>query len=60
LALPEIILSTEVRQKRLNEFRKNYDENVMDKNLGKEKTRIIATLSQYFDREMILEAEYAV
>jgi hypothetical protein len=54
------ILSTEERQKRLNEFRKNYDENDIDENLRKEKTRIIATLSQYFGRGMILEDEYAL
>jgi hypothetical protein len=42
------------RQKRLDEFHKNYDENILDENLRKEKTRVIATLSQYFEREMIL------
>lgn len=54
---PDMVLSSEERQKRLAEFHKNYEENVLDENLRKEKTRIIATLSQYFDREMILADE---
>jgi hypothetical protein len=52
--LPYMVLNSEERQERLDEFHKNYDENVLDENLKKEKTRIITTLSQYFDREMIL------
>ena len=52
-----MVLSSEDRQKRLEEFHKNYDENVLDENLRKEKTKIIETLSQYFDREMILADE---
>jgi hypothetical protein len=52
--LPYMVLNSEERQERLDEFHKNYDENVLDDNLKKEKTRIITTLSQYFDREMIL------
>ena len=55
--LPDMVLSSEEGQKRLDEFHKNYDKNVLDENLRKEKTRIIATLSQYFDREMILADE---
>lgn len=55
--LPDMVLSSEDRQKRLEEFHKNYDENVLDENLRKEKTKIIETLSQYFDREMILADE---
>lgn len=46
-----MILSSEERQKRLDEFHKNYDENVLDENLRKEKILVIATLSQYFDRD---------
>jgi hypothetical protein len=55
--LPYMVLNSEERQERLDEFHKNYDENVLDENLRKEKTRIITTLSQYFDREMILADE---
>jgi hypothetical protein len=55
--LQDMVLSSEDRQKRLEEFHKNYDENVLDENLRKEKTKIIETLSQYFDREMILADE---
>ena len=55
-----MVLSSEERQKRLDEFHKNYDENVLDENLRKEKSRIIATLSQYFDREMVLADEYLI
>lgn len=55
-----MVLSSAERQERLDEFHKNYDENVLDENLRKEKTRIIATLSQYFDREMILADECLV
>jgi hypothetical protein len=47
-----MVLSSTERQERLDEFHKNYDENVLE-----EKTRVIATLSQYFDREMILADE---
>ena len=43
-----MVLSSEERQNRLDEFHKNYGENVLDENLRKEKTRVIATLSQYF------------
>jgi hypothetical protein len=57
LVLPYMVLNSEERQERLDEFHKNYDENVLDENLRKEKTRIITTLSQYFDREMILADE---
>ena len=49
-----LVLSHEERQKRLEEFHKGYDENILDENLRKEKLRIIATLSEYFNREMIL------
>lgn len=52
-----MVLSSEERQKRLEEFHKGYDENVLDENLRKEKTRVIATLSEYFNREMILADE---
>ncbi|MGI0044892.1 MAG: hypothetical protein ACRD47_14395 [Nitrososphaeraceae archaeon] len=38
-----MVLGSEERQKRLDEFHKNYDENILDENLRKEKTRIIAT-----------------
>ena len=54
---PYMVLSSEERQKRLEEFHKGYDENVLDENLRKEKTRVIATLSEYFNREMILADE---
>ncbi|MGI0042157.1 MAG: hypothetical protein ACRD47_00475 [Nitrososphaeraceae archaeon] len=50
-------MNSEERHERLDEFHKNYDENVLDENIRKEKTRIITTLSQYFDREMILADE---
>jgi hypothetical protein len=50
-------LSSEERQKRLEEFHKGYDENVLDWNLRKEKTRVITTLSEYFNREMTLADE---
>ena len=49
-----MVLSSEERQKRLEEFHRGYDENVLDENLRKEKTRVIATLMEYFNREMIL------
>jgi hypothetical protein len=54
-----MVLSHEERQisKRLEEFHKGYDENVLDKNLRKEKSRVITTLSEYFNREMILADE---
>ena len=52
-----MVLSSEDRQKRLEEFHKGYDENVVDENLRKEKTRVMATLSEYFNREMILADE---
>jgi hypothetical protein len=52
-----MVVSAEERQKRLDEFHKNYDENILDQGLRKEKTRVIATLSQYFDHEMILADE---
>ncbi|HXW11474.1 MAG TPA: hypothetical protein VD694_01850 [Nitrososphaeraceae archaeon] len=52
-----LVLSHEERQKRLEEFHKGYDENVLDENLRKEKSRVIATLSEYFNREMILADE---
>lgn len=55
--LPYMVLSSEERQNRLDEFHKNYDENVLDENLKKEKTRVNETLSQYFDREMRLADE---
>jgi hypothetical protein len=52
-----LVLSPEERQNRLEEFHKGYDENILDENLKKEKTRVIATLSEYFNREMILADE---
>jgi hypothetical protein len=52
-----MVLGSEERQKRLEEFHKGYDENVLDWNLRKEKTRVITTLSEYFNREMILADE---
>ena len=52
-----LVLSHEERQKRLEEFHKGYDENVLDENLRKEKSRVIAVLSEYFNREMILADE---
>jgi hypothetical protein len=52
-----LVLSHEERQKRLEEFHKGYDENVLNENLRKEKSRVIATLSEYFNREMILADE---
>ncbi len=55
-----MVFSSAERQKRLDEFHKNYDENILDENLKKEKTRVIATLSQYFEREMILADECLV
>jgi hypothetical protein len=55
--LNTLVLSHEERQKRLEEFHKGYDENVLDENLRKEKGRVIATLSEYFNREMILADE---
>ena len=55
-----MVLSPEEREKRLDEFHKSYDENIVDEGLGKEKKRIIETLSQYFDREMILADECLV
>lgn len=45
------------RRRSADEFHKNYDENILDENLRKEKTRVIDTLSQYFNREMILADE---
>ena len=48
-----MVLDSEERQKRLDEFHKNYDENILDENLRKEKTRVMDTLSQYFNREII-------
>jgi len=44
--LSTLVLSHEERQKRLEEFHKGYDENVLDENLRKEKSRVIATLSE--------------
>jgi hypothetical protein len=55
--LSTLVLNHEERQKRLEEFHKGYDENVLDENLRKEKSRVIATLSEYFNREMILADE---
>ncbi|MGH9976099.1 MAG: hypothetical protein ACRD8Z_09740 [Nitrososphaeraceae archaeon] len=55
-----MVLSREDRQKRLDEFHKSYDENIVDEELRKEKKRIIGTLSEYFDREMILADEYLI
>ena len=55
-----MVLSPADRQKRLDESHKNYDENILDENLRKEKTRVIATLSQYFEREIILADECLV
>lgn len=55
--LSTLVLSHEERQKRLEEFHKGYDENILDENLRKEKSRVIATLSEYFNREMILADE---
>lgn len=55
--LSTLVLSHEERQKRLEEFHKGYDENVLDENLRKEKSRVITTLSEYFNREMILADE---
>jgi hypothetical protein len=54
-----MVLSSEERQKRLVEFL-GYDENVLDENLRKEKTRVMATLSEYFNREMILADEFLI
>jgi hypothetical protein len=48
-------MNSEERQKRLEEFHKGYD--VLDENLRKEKSRVMATLSEYFNREMILADE---
>ena len=50
--LSTLVLNHEERQKRLEEFHKGYDENVLDENLRKEKSRVIAVLSEYFNREM--------
>ena len=55
-----MVTSSEERQKRLEEFHRGYDENVLDENLRKEKTRVIATLTEYFNREMILADECLV
>ena len=52
-----MVLGPKERQKRLDEFHKSYDENVLDKGLRQVKTRIITTLSEYFNREMILADE---
>jgi hypothetical protein len=52
-----MVISVEERQKRLEEFHQNYDENVLDESLKKEKARVMATLSEYFNREMILADE---
>jgi hypothetical protein len=52
-----MVMSSEERKKRLEEFHKGYDENVLDENLRKEKIRVITTLSEYFNREMILADE---
>ena len=40
-----MVTSSEERQKRLEEFLRGYDENVLDENLGKEKTQVIKTLT---------------
>ena len=53
-------MSSEERKKRLEEFHKGYDENVLNENLRKEKIRVMATLSEYFNREMILADECLV
>jgi hypothetical protein len=55
-----MVRSLEERQESLEEFHRGYDENVLDENLRKEKTRVIATLSEYFNREMILADECLV
>jgi hypothetical protein len=52
-----LVLSQEERQKRLEEFHKGYYKNALDENLRKEKIRIIATLLECFNREMILADE---
>ena len=52
-----MVLSSEERQKRLDEFHKNYDENVLDENLSRDPTLIISTLSKYIERDMILADE---
>lgn len=39
-----MVMYSEEGQKRLDEFHKNYDENVLDENLRKEMTRMIATV----------------
>jgi len=52
-----MVLDSEERRKRLAEFHKGYDENVLDGNLKKGKTRVMETLSEYFNREMILADE---
>jgi hypothetical protein len=52
-----MVTSSEERKKRLEQFHKGYDENVLDENLRKEKIQVIATLSEYFNREMILADE---
>jgi hypothetical protein len=40
-----MVMNSEERQKRLDEFHESYDENVLDENLRKEMTRMIATVS---------------
>ena len=50
-------MSSEERRKRLEDFHRGYDENVLDEKLRKEKSRVISTLSEYFNREMILADE---
>ena len=52
-----MVVSSEERRKRLEDFHRGYDENVLDENLRKEKSRVITTLSEYFNREMILADE---
>lgn len=55
-----MVTSSEERQKRLEEFHRDYDKNALDENLRKEKTRVIATLTENFNREMILADECLV
>jgi hypothetical protein len=52
-----MVTSSEERRKRLEDFHRGYDENVLNENLRKEKSRVITTLSEYFNREMILADE---
>jgi hypothetical protein len=52
-----MVLSSEERQEGLDEFHRGYDKNILDENLREEKTQVMATLSEYFNREMIFADE---